>query len=277
MTTASLRTEQRNETLPTYFYKVRGFFRVTRALLHLLGALGVVAFVYPVVSRAVRLWLKQRWSRQLVGILGVKIKATARASNEKNNLGTLRGLLISNHISWLDVYVIHALAPSAFVCKAEVRDWPLIGWLCEKTECIFIERGSRTAARNTNTAIGEQLKAGIRVAVFPEGTTADGKALLPFHSALFQSAIDAENIIQPLRVSYVSYVNNVNFVEEHCARSDIPAYCGDTSLWQSLCAIACAPALTVCVDAFAEIEAKDKTRQQLSATTHQLITAALIR
>ncbi len=271
MTSASLRTEQRNTTLSTYFYKVRGFFRVTRALLHLFGALGVVAFVYPVVSKAVRLWLKQRWSHQLVSILGVKIKATARSSSEKNKLGTLRGLLISNHISWLDVYVIHALAPSAFVCKAEVRDWPLIGWLCVKTDCIFIERGSRIAARNTNIAIGEQLKAGIRVAVFPEGTTADGKALLPFHSALFQSAIDAQNIIQPLRISYVSYV------DENCARSNIPAYCGDTSLWQSLCAIACAPSITVCVDAFAEIEAKDKTRQQLSATTHQLITAALIR
>jgi 1-acyl-sn-glycerol-3-phosphate acyltransferase len=238
--------------------EARTAFRLARVGLHLLWGAATVAMVYPWAGLALRRALKQRWSRQLVGILGMKVGAGGTA--------VPLGLLVCNHISWLDIFVINALAPAAFVSKDDVKRWPLIGWLCARTETIFLERGSRAAAQRTRETMIAALRDGAHVAVFPEGTTTDGSRLLPFHAALFQSAIDAGTPVVPLALRYVDAAGRPNRA---------PAYDGDVTLWQCLRAIARAQGLTVRIEVLAPLDTHSCDRRHLAAHCHRAIAARL--
>jgi 1-acyl-sn-glycerol-3-phosphate acyltransferase len=218
--------------------------------------MATVAAVYPWISLRWRRALKQRWSRQLLEMLGIRLKTGA------GKAALPAGLVVCNHISWLDIFVINALAPAAFVSKAEVRDWPLIGWLCARTETIFLERGSRAAAQRTRERMIDHLQTGAHVAVFPEGTTTCGERVLPFHAALFQSAIDARRTVIPLALRYLDRRGDA---------SRAPAYEGDTTLWQCLRAVACAGGLTAEVRVLAALDAARCERRELARHCHAAI------
>ena len=111
-------------------------------------------------------------------------------------------LLVANHISWLDILVMHAARHCRFVSKADVRHWPLIGTLATGGGTLYIERESRRDAMRVVHHMAESLKRGEIVAVFPEGTTSDGVALLPFHANLIQAAISADAPVQPVALSF---------------------------------------------------------------------------
>jgi len=192
-------------------------------------------------------------------MLGMKVGAGGTAAVSP-------GLLVCNHISWLDIFVINALAPAAFVSKDDVQHWPLIGWLCARTETIFLERGSRAAAQRTRETMIACLRDGAHVAVFPEGTTTDGSRLLPFHAALFQSAIDAGTPVVPLALRYLDAAGRP---------SRAPAYDGDVALWQCLRAIARAQGLTVRIDVLAPLDTYACDRRHLAAHCHRAIAARL--
>lgn len=226
--------------------------------MHLLWGAATVAVVYPWIDARLRRALKQRWSRQLLEVLGVKLGAGGTAMGAS----IPPGLVVSNHISWLDIYVINALVPAAFVAKDDVKAWPLIGWLCEHTETIFIERGSRTAAQRTRETTTGRLQAGTHVAVFPEGTSTGGERVLPFHTALFQSAIDANVPVVPLALRYADRQGNP---------SRAPAYDGDITLWQSLCAIARADGVIADLRVLVPLESRAVERRQLSARCYHAI------
>lgn len=190
-------------------------------VLHLLWGAATVAAVYPRVADRKRLWLKQRWSRQLLNILGIRLDATLSGIEPGS-------LIVLNHISWLDIYVLNAARPVAFVSKSEVRGWPLIGWLAAKTDTVFLRRGSRGHARIVNAEIDALLNADKDVAIFPEGTTTDGTHLLGFHGALLQPAVETGRPIQPIALSYETPDGQ---------RCMAPAYIGETSLLECLGAI----------------------------------------
>lgn len=137
-------------------------------------------------------------------------------------------LLVANHVSWIDILVINAALPAAFVAKEEVRRWPLIGWLAAKNDTVFLRRGSRGHARTINAQIAEILGRGKHVAVFPEGTTTDGRSLLHFHAALLQPALAAGRPVLPAAISYW---------EPDGRRSLAPRYDGEISLGQCTRAI----------------------------------------
>jgi len=219
-----------------------------------------VAFVFPFLPRAARLALKARWSRQLLDALGIGLRvAGAPAAG---------GLVVANHISWLDIYAINALAPTAFVAKDEVRAWPLIGWLCVKTETIFLERGSRAGAVKAKEHMTAALDRRWRVGVFPEGTTGYGNTVLPFHGALFQAAIDAGALVAPVALRYTS---------KDGQPSTLPAYVGDTTMWQCLRAIAAADGLTAHVAFLPTFTAAGQDRRHLAAHVHKLIASRVAR
>ena len=112
-------------------------------------------------------------------------------------------LLLANHISWLDIVAIHAVAPQArFVSKADVLAWPLLGWLIKGAGTLFIERERKRDALRVLHQVAEALKAGDTVAVFPEGTTGDGATLLPFHANLLQAAIATGTPVQRVALRY---------------------------------------------------------------------------
>ncbi|MBK5914888.1 lysophospholipid acyltransferase family protein [Rhodocyclus purpureus] len=196
-------------------------WRLLRLALHLLAGVATVATVYPLIDVRRRLALKQRWSRQLLAILGVRLDAQM--------VGTVAGsLFVANHISWLDIFALNAAHPLAFIAKAEVRQWPVIGWLAAKADTVFLLRGSRGHAKVVNAQIDALLDAERDIALFPEGTTTDGTHLLGFHAALLQPAISGGRPLQPVAISYH---------EADGRRSLAPAYVGETTLLECLWAI----------------------------------------
>ena len=113
-------------------------------------------------------------------------------------------LVVANHLSWLDIFAIDALCPASFVAKSEIARWPLVGTLVARAGTLFIERGRRHAVHRLIEHIERSLQAGGRVAVFPEGTTGAGHALLPFHANLIQAAVDAQAPVVPVLVPAVA-------------------------------------------------------------------------
>lgn len=99
-----------------------------------------------------------------------------------------KGLLVSNHLSYLDILVICATTPAAFVSKAEVRRWPVFGWLAKIGGTIFIERERRTHVGDVNREIQKALDENILVVIFPEGTSSSGATILPFRASLLEPA-----------------------------------------------------------------------------------------
>lgn len=177
--------------------------------------------VFPLCSDRKRLALKASWAAALLDALGVEVEADLTHA-------VPGALLVANHISWIDIYVINSALPAAFVSKEEVRHWPLIGWLAAKNDTIFLRRGSRGHAKVINEQVAEFLDKGRHVAVFPEGTTTDGRSLLHFHAALIQPALSAGRPVLPVAISYW---------ELDGQRSLAPRYDGDISMGQCTAAI----------------------------------------
>lgn len=236
----------------------RSAMRLAGVALHLAYGLCVATALYPLLSLSSRRQLQQRWSQRLLAILGVRLEVSGAAA--------INGLLVANHISWLDVFVISAIAPATFVCKSEVRNWPLIGLLCARTDTVFLERGSRSAAQRVNRTLAGKLRNGEQVAVFPEGTTSAGASLLAFRAALLQSAIDAQIHVQPLALRYRDALG---------LNAAAAAYCGETTFWQSLCAISSAPRITASVEILEKLATADRTRRELCEQAHALIGSCL--
>lgn len=197
------------------------YWRIFRlGLLILAGAL-VALTLFRLCGDRRRLLLKQSWSAALLDALGIELEADLTHVEP----GVL---LVANHVSWVDIFVINAALPAAFVSKEEVRRWPVIGWLAGKNDTVFLRRGSRGHARLINEQVAAILAAGKHVAVFPEGTTTDGRALLHFHAALLQPALAAGRPVLPAAISYW---------ELNGERSLAPRYDGDISLGTCTAAI----------------------------------------
>lgn len=214
---------------------------------HLAMGVVIAACIFPLVSLARRRTIRRQWSGKLLAILGVSLRYNGELKPGQ--------LVLANHISWLDVCVITAVCPATFVCKADVRAWPIIGWLVAQCETLFILRGSRQAAGHMNASISQALADGRTVVVFPEGTSSDGTTVLPFHAALVQSAIDGGHEIVPLALRYV------------CANggaSTAPAYCDDITLLESVSAIAASGSLTAEITALAAPSFGPSARRELA-------------
>jgi 1-acyl-sn-glycerol-3-phosphate acyltransferase len=207
-----------------------------------------------------RLVMVQALSRRLLGILGVDVAEQGERPQSKGSL------LVANHISFTDILVINAVAPSTFVSKDGVAAWPLIGYLVTSAGTIYLERGSRRAAHRVQERITEHLAAGGRVAFFPEGTTTDGTAMLPFHGALFQAAIDANAAIDCALLRYVDSAGRPSLRT---------AYVGDLSLIGCLWQIAAGPRLTAQLSWVSRFEPPHADRRHLAHHAHQRISHAL--
>jgi 1-acyl-sn-glycerol-3-phosphate acyltransferase len=240
--------------------RLRAGLRLAGVGIHLLAGVATTAFVFPFCATPRRLRLRQRWSQRLLRLLGVRL----RARGVRPPPGRL---LVANHLSWLDIYVINALVPAAFVSKAEVRDWPLIGWLAARSDTLFMARGNGRAARETADRMATLLRAGeMPLVVFPEGTTGDGSRVLPFRAALLQAALAAGSPLQPLAIAYA---------DPDGAPSQAARYDGEVTLWQSLRRLAAAPATVARIQVLPEIDGAAGDRRRLAALARAAIAAQL--
>lgn len=195
-----------------------GTWRLFRVLLHVLLALAKSYTVWEGLSRDQRDAANRAWSGQLLRIMGLQLVVQGQARPGAK-------LVVSNHVSWLDIVAINAVVPSRFVSKAEVAHWPLIGRLVTYAGSLYLVRERRRDAMRVLGLMSQALKDGDTVAVFPEGTTGPGDHLLHFHPNLLQAAIDAEVPVQPVLIRYSDPLNDF---------SPSAAYVGDTTLMQSL-------------------------------------------
>jgi 1-acyl-sn-glycerol-3-phosphate acyltransferase len=156
-----------------------------------------MAPLMPPVGMTGKDWVIRVYCRVLLRCVGVRL--TKSGSPIRNVPGLL---VVSPHISWVDVLVIYTLVPGSFVVTAEVADWPGIGLMTRVMKAILIERARLRQLPEVIRAMTEQLRSGHTVVAFPEGTTWCGLAHGPFRPAMFQAAIDAGRPVQPLHVTY---------------------------------------------------------------------------
>lgn len=247
---------------------LRAIFRLSRTALHLTSGMLTVALIYPFIKQDTRLALKQRWSRQLLTVLGISLKVGAGDTANNAMAAHPVGLLVANHISFLDIFVINAWAPAAFVAKDDMRNWPLLGWLSGRTDTIFMQRGSRRAAHAARDHLVGQLRAGQLIAVFPEGTTSDGHTVQPFHSALFQSAIDAGVPVMPLALRYVDAQTR--------QPSHVADFVGDMALVSCLWSIAASAGLVAQLEPLPALAPDGLDRRHLAAHAHHAVAHRLM-
>jgi 1-acyl-sn-glycerol-3-phosphate acyltransferase len=231
--------------------------RILRLVAHVARGIWIVRTRYARLSPAGQDDELRRWSRALLAILKVEV----RCHNAPQTLPE-RCLLVSNHVSWLDIFAIYAVLPGLFVAKSEIRDWPVVGGLVRRVGTLFIERGSRRHARRTNERVVAALERGRLVAVCPEGTTTDGRSLRHFHAALLQPAIDARALVLPVAL---------RFLDGDGAQTDAPIYVDDMSLAQSVWRIAATPGMTVELRFGPCVNAEAAHRRELAQRLHGII------
>jgi len=111
-------------------------------------------------------------------------------------------LVVANHISWLDIQLLHSVSPMGFVAKAEIEKWPLAGWIARFGDTVFHHRGSHDSASGVASVMARRLREGSKIAVFPEGGILPGEGVKRFHARLFAAAQDTGTPVQPVVIRY---------------------------------------------------------------------------
>lgn len=235
--------------------------RLTRLALHLAQGLATAALVFPLLGTPARTWLTRSWSAKLLTVLAIRLSVHGQAPRPGQG-----SLVVSNHISWLDIFVLNAVQPLRFVSKSEVRDWPVAGYLVRSAGTLFVERGKRLDAGRASRDIENALRNGELVALFPEGTTTDGSELKHFHASLLQPAIDAEVPLCPVAL---------RFVGENGEIDTAPAYIGDLSFADCLKNILSRRVIRAELHFVEPLPSHGHSRRELAGHAHNLITSAL--
>lgn len=234
---------------------------------------GFVLFLIATVGLATALLLtdlvtrrhidRTPWARRCFRVacrtLGLKVRVHGPAP-ETN------ALFVSNHISWSDIPILGSQTPIRFLSKAEVGQWPVIGWLARQAGTLFIKRGGGKA-RAIRRSIADHLSTGESVLIFPEGTTSSGLSVLPFHGLLLGAAGDSQTLIQPVTISY--------------RRDDRPdhlaPFIGDDDFHTHLLRMLQQPSARVDVLFHAPVSASAANTSELSAQLHETVLTGLKR
>lgn len=231
--------------------------RLTRLGIHLALGMLTVSMAFPVSGKARRRNMVRNWSDRLLKILNISLSVRGEPPQSHS-------LLVANHVSWLDVYLINAVCPPRFVAKSEIRSWPVIGWLSEKTGVLFIEREKRLDAGRINGMISDAIASGDVVAVFPEGTTSDGRSVLDFRAPLLEPALSSR--LHPAAIRYVTEAGEID--------TNV-AYAGETSFGESLWAILGKKKIHAELVFIEAVEVSGRDRKTLARDAQFLIAEAL--
>ena len=179
-------------------------YKLLRVSLLFFAGLIIAALVFPVINlllsannaRNTRDLIKKLWLQWFSSIINLEI-------NQQGDLPERTALLVSNHISWLDIIVIGRYLPAYFVAKSDILSWPVVGYLARQAGTIFIRRGDKQHILSTAERMVWLLKQNSNIIAFPEGTTTKGDEVLGFHASLFQPALLTKSIVQPIAIEYL--------------------------------------------------------------------------
>lgn len=194
-------------------------------------------------------WLHQSCARALASI-NVHVSSTGSLPSH--------GLIVSNHLSYLDILVMSAALPCVFVSMAEVEHWPIFGRYARWAGSVFVRRHDRADAARANVSVAESLKSGVPVVLFPEGTTTDGQSVLRFHSTMLQPAIDAGAQVTPCSIRYE--------LDDGAAEREV-CWWGDMALLPHVLNLLAKKTIRATI-AFGDPMAATGDRKQLSQTLH---------
>ncbi len=143
--------------------------------------------------------IAKAWYKTCTSICGLKVNVRGAPADAPSTL------FAANHVSYLDIIVLGALIDGRFVAKSDVADWPLFGVLSKMADTVFVTRDRRSAARD-GQKLADMVTAGERLILFPEGTSSNGRSVLPFRSTLFAAAEPSrcrpETTLQPVTLAY---------------------------------------------------------------------------
>lgn len=212
---------------------LNAIWKFLRGLWHVFMGMWTIYVRFPQLNPEQREMHVQAWALQFLALWQIHLKVVGQP------VPNGPALLVANHISWLDIVVIHAARHCRFVSKSDIRDWPLVGLLATGAGTLYIERTNRKDALRMVKDMATAMQEGDVVAIFPEGTTSDGRDLLPFHANLIQSAIQAQAPVQPM---------SLQFVDAQTGEITLaPCYIGDDTLLGSMWRTLKAPSITAVV------------------------------
>ena len=177
-------------------------YRLPLLLWHVLVDLPLVLVLLNPLTGGIRMGgerldhrLIQAWSAGLVRVFGFRLRRSGTP---------LAGatVFVANHVSWVDIVVLHSQRMMGFVAKREIAGWPLVGWMASRAETIFHERGNTESLGGVLHVMLARLRGGHSVGVFPEGRTRDGREIGPFHARIFLAAVEAGAPVQPVALRY---------------------------------------------------------------------------
>ena len=216
---------------------------------------GPFAYIYP-----------RAYHEFLCKLLGLRVIVEGEIACGKNIL------YVSNHISYLDIQVLGSLVHGAFVAKKDVEKWPIFGIVGKMGQTLYVSRSPQDAPRET-AIMAERLDRGMPLIIFPEGTSSDGRAVLPFKSSFFQILLDRPVRVQPVTISVIEIDGKPANTQELRNRY---AWYGDMTLEPHLWWMAKSRGATIRVQFHPPLLATDYTdRKHLSADAHRAVAKGL--
>ena len=232
-------------------------FKSVLMAFHLLFAL-ILSAAMMMLPKNIRHILIQSWAKRLLRILKIKITLSGEVLKF---LSKDSYLVVSNHISWLDIPVIFSLKPITFVSATDVKTWPIIGMLAKISGAIFVDRSRKSSLVDVIQAMNHHFKNEKEsICIFPEGITSNGYQVLPFKSNLFQSAFESNKLLLPLSIKY----------KENNVLTNRTSFHGSTTLFQSFKGVAKSKMIEVVVDIGHPIK-PNQSRKDLSLKVQEVI------
>lgn len=204
-----------------------------------------------------------RWTGRALRLLGFKVVVEGKENLPHDD----KALIISNHMTYLDVYILAACYPSVFVTSVEVRDAFFLGFLCKLGATLFIERRSRHGLQKEIKNISDTINEGLPVILFPEGTSSNGDDVLPFKTSFMALAKKADVDLFPVCLKYQT-INNSEITPQN---RDKIYYYGDVEFFPQFVRLPFLEEVSVRVSFLPKISSKEYDRKELTAKAREMI------
>lgn len=199
----------------------------------------------------------RKWGQGVLRIFNIKLRVHPENSEYQG------GLVVSNHMGYIDIIVHSALCGMRFCPKSDARKWPVLGWYAEFTHPIWIERNARLKAKDALEEYRSTLEHKVPLIIYPEGTSTDGKQVLPFKTSSFEVAASCGFPIQPIVTVY-------RVPEGECS----PCWYTDIGIIPHLWQVLGIPEIRCDVYVLPQIDGQGRTRKELAELTYQVVSSA---
>lgn len=204
-----------------------------------------------------------RFCQWVLKLLGIQVSLQGQIQN---------GIIVSNHLSYVDILAILSVRPTRFVSFTEMAQLPGVGWITKMSQTLFVNRSSPSLVKKDIANFEAELRKGMPFVFFPEGASFDGSALQPFKSSLFESAVRTQLTVQPLCIRYTE----VNGEPLSLKNRDLVFYHGDMQLFSQLLGLLKLKSLKVELIFSESIDSDGKTRKDLAQESYNKISQHFI-